>query len=63
MLPVSFVEFCEYTQKILGKELNVKPFKFHRYQELSENHKQQRLVFTALASAHWTTGSGVQWIG
>ena len=30
---------------LLRKELKVKPFKFHRCQELSEDHKQQCLVF------------------
>ena len=32
-------------RKILRKELKVMPSKFHRCQELSQDHKQQRLVY------------------
>ena len=40
------LDFCNATiRRILREELIVKPFKFHRCQELRENRKQQRRVF------------------
>ena len=43
------------THKILRKQLKMKPYKFHKCQELSEDHKSQRLNFCS-----WMIDSNIE---
>jgi hypothetical protein len=42
------------TYKIMRSDLHLKPFKYHRSQELTEQHKRQRLEF-----CHWILASNI----